>query len=46
MEELFENPKIVKEFSKKSKELAREKYSRFKYYKDLINIYNKVIKEK
>ena len=46
MEELFENPKKVKEFSKNSKELAREKYSRFKYYKDLINIYNKVIKEK
>ena len=43
---LFENSKKVKEFSKNSKELAREKYSRFKYYNDLMSIYNKVIKEK
>ena len=41
MEELFENPKKVKEFSKNSKELAREKYSRFKYYKDLMEIYER-----
>lgn len=44
MKLLFEDEKLVKKFSKKSKELAKENYSREKYYKDLMDIYEKVIK--
>ena len=42
---LFENKKLVKQFSKKSKELATEKYDREVYYQKLKKIYDKVIEE-
>ena len=45
MKLLFEDKKLVEKFSKKSKELAKEKYSRDNYYNELMNIYKKVIKE-
>lgn len=38
---LFNNKELVDEFSKKSKELAKEKYSKEKYYENLIDIYTK-----
>lgn len=42
MEILFDNKELVDKFSKKSKELAKEKYSREKYYKELICIYKEL----
>lgn len=39
---LFENDKLVKEYSKKAKEYAKEEYSTESYYNKLITIYNKV----
>ena len=42
---LFENEKLVKQFSKKSKALAAEKYDRDVYYQKLKKIYDKVIEE-
>ena len=45
MKKLFEDEKLVDKFSKESKKLAKEKYSREKYYEELMNIYKKVIKE-
>ena len=42
---LFKNEKMVKKFSKKSKELATEKYDRDVYYQKLKKIYDKVIEE-
>lgn len=39
MKILFEDDKKVKEFSNKSKQLAKELYSREHYYNELINIY-------
>lgn len=42
---LFENEKLVKQFSKKSKALAAEKYDREVYYQKLKEIYDKVIEE-
>ena len=41
---LFENDKLVKEYSKNAKEFARKEYSIEKYYKRLIDIYDKLIK--
>ena len=40
MKELFENKKLVDKFGKESKRLAIKNYSREKYYKDLMDIYN------
>ncbi len=45
MKQLFEDKKLVEKFSKKSKQLAKEKYSRDKYYEDIIRIYKNTIKE-
>ena len=45
MKELFEDRKLVEKFSKKSKQLAQEKYSREKYYENIMAIYKKVSKE-
>ena len=42
MKTLFENDRLVKEYSKKAKELAKKEYSTENYYKKLMNIYNKV----
>ena len=39
---LFENDKLVKEYSKNAKEFAKKEYSPENYYKKLMNIYNKV----
>lgn len=44
MNRLFEDEKLVKSFGKKSKELAKELYSRDVYYDKLEKIYNDVIK--
>ena len=43
---LFENEDLVKQFSKKSKELAKQNYDREVYYNKLKQIYDKVIKER
>jgi glycosyltransferase involved in cell wall biosynthesis len=43
MKTLFENDKLVKQFSKKAKEIAKEQYSKENYYKKIIKIYNKVL---
>lgn len=45
LNQLFENDKLVNEYSKNAKEYAKKEYSIESYYKKLINIYNKV-KEK
>lgn len=45
MKQLFEDQKLVEKFSKKSKQLAKEKYSRDKYYEDIMTIYKKVSKK-
>ena len=39
---LFENDKLVEEYSKNAKEFAKKEYSPENYYKKLMNIYNKV----
>lgn len=44
MNRLFEDEKLVKSFGKKSKELAKELYSRDVYYDKLEKIYNDVMK--
>lgn len=46
MNTLFENEELVKQFSKKSKELAKQNYNREIYYNKLKQIYDKVIKER
>ena len=46
MNMLFSDEEIVKKFSKKSKELATEKYDREVYYSELKNIYDKVVEER
>lgn len=46
MKLLFEDNKLVDKFSKESKKLAKEKYSRDEYYKDIIDIYKKVLNNK
>lgn len=46
MNMLFSDEEIVKKFSKKSKELAKEKYDREVYYSELKNIYDKVVEER
>ena len=46
MNVLFENEDLVKQFSKKSKELAKQNYDREAYYNKLKQIYDKVIKER
>ena len=43
---LFENNELVKEFSEKSKKLAKQNYDREAYYNKLKQIYDKVIKER
>ena len=43
MRKLFENEKVVNDFSKKSKELAIEKYSREDYYKQIEKIYKDLL---
>lgn len=46
MNTLFENKELVNQFSKKSKELAKQNYDREVYYNKLKQIYDKVIKER
>jgi len=46
MQTLFTNDELVNKFSKKAKEIAKEQYAKENYYKKLINIYKKLIKEK
>lgn len=46
MNTLFENQDLVKQFSKKSKKLAKQNYDREVYYNKLKQIYDKVIKER
>lgn len=44
MQELFEDDKLVKKFSKQAKEIAKEQYSKENYYKEIMKIYKKVLK--
>lgn len=46
MKKLFEDEELVKKFSNKSKELAKENYSRDEYYNKIEKIYESLIKEK
>ena len=46
MKELFENDSLVKKFSKKSKEICKELYSKEFYYNEIIKIYNSLLKER
>lgn len=46
MSKLFEDKKLVEKFSKKSKELAKELYSRENYYNELINIYSNLLERR
>ncbi len=46
MKQLFENEKLSKEYGKKAKQMATELYSQEEYYKEIINIYESLIKEK
>lgn len=46
MNTLFEDKDLVKQFSKESKELAKQNYDREVYYNKLKQIYDKVIKER
>lgn len=46
MNVLFENEDLVKQFSKRSKDLAKQNYDREVYYNKLKQIYDKVIKER
>ena len=45
MKTLFEDDKLVKKFSKQAKEIAKEQYSKENYYKKIMKIYDKVLKE-
>lgn len=44
MKVLFDDEKIVKEFSENAKEIAKIQFSKENYYKKLMKIYNKVLK--
>ncbi len=44
MKQLFENQKIVDEFSKNAKEIAKELYSKEIYYKRIEKIYSNLVK--
>lgn len=46
MEMLFNNEELVKKFGEKSKRIAKELYAKEMYYDKIINIYNKLLKEK
>lgn len=46
MNRLFEDEELVKKFSNKSKELAKENYNRDEYYNKIEKIYESLIKEK
>lgn len=46
MTKLFNNKNYVKEFSKNSKQLFEEKYSASQYYKQIIALYEELVKEK
>ena len=44
MKELFDDEKLVKEFSKNAKEIAKDQFSKENYYKKILRIYDKVLK--
>lgn len=44
MKKLFEDDKLVKKFSEQAKKIAKEQYSKENYYKQIMKIYNKVLK--
>lgn len=46
MNKLFDDEKLVEQFSKKSKELAKENYNKEIYYSKIEKIYKNLIKEK
>lgn len=46
MQKLFTDDSLIEEFSKKSKEICKELYSKEFYYNELMNIYNSLLKEK
>ena len=42
---LFDNKDIAKEFGDNAKELARQEFTKEKYYDELMKIYNKLVME-
>ena len=46
MQQLFDNPNLVRKFSQKSKKLFEKNYTADIYYKNIIDIYQNLIKEK
>lgn len=46
MQKIFADDSLVKEFSRKSKEICKESYSKEYYYNEIMNIYNNLLKEK
>jgi len=45
MKELFENKELAEKLGKNAKQDAKERFSKETYYKNIINIYNKLVKE-
>ena len=45
MKILYENPELAKEYGKNAKKIAIDNYGKEKYYNQIIDIYNKVLKE-
>ncbi len=46
MKILYENPKLAKQYGENAKKIATDDYDKEKYYSKIMDIYNKVIKEK
>lgn len=45
MEILYDNPKLAKQYGENAKKIAIDNYGKEKYYYQIIDIYNKVLKE-
>lgn len=45
MKILYENPELAKQYGKNAKKIAIDNYGKEKYYNQIIDIYNKVLKE-
>ena len=46
MKILYENPKLAKQYGENAKKIATDDYDKEKYYSKIMDIYNKVLKEK
>lgn len=45
MKRLYENPELAKQYGENAKKIAIDNYGKEKYYNQVIDIYNKVLKE-